>query len=210
MRFARSSLVAAAIVSSAFAAPQAGAVTVTAQLTPAPKASTPPPAVSTIPFATFGGSPPTTVIPSPRPSLSPAPPNPAPAQVPPPKASSASAPRPRFTPRPSPPPSTGPSVICGGGRPGCPTDQYCYDANQDRVIGTTDANSIGFCYGATCGATTGCPVGQICGEGRCLNQNLDCGFLGDECPEEAGWRCIGGRGYLARGYCGYSPKFTSF
>jgi hypothetical protein len=53
--------------------------------------------------------------------------------------------------------------------------------------------------------------GQACASGQCLNENLDCGFLGDECPEGDGWRCVRtGSSILGRGYCGYNPKFVSF
>jgi hypothetical protein len=52
---------------------------------------------------------------------------------------------------------------------------------------------------------------QVCASGQCLNENLDCGLFGDECPEEPGWRCVRtSSSGLTRGYCGYSPKFVSF
>jgi len=121
--------------------------------------------------------------------------------------------RPTSLPKAAPSPKTpaGPSILCGTSQSSCPSGQYCYDANQDKVVTASDANALGTCYGGACGASTSCPVGQVCMEGMCLNQNLDCGFLGDACPEGPGWRCVGaGLFERGRGYCGYSPKFVSF
>jgi hypothetical protein len=219
MRVSQSVLV-AALCSSAFAAPQVPTVVTTVYPTtaatqvPIPKPGPPP--LSQVPTGAPNGPGALPTRPIPTLSLSP---QQQPEIIPPPRPQTSTnttpyvglpklSPRPRPTPRPAPAPA-GPAVLCGTGRPACAAGQYCYDANLDKVVGTTEANSVGTCYGAVCNASTLCPVGQVCGEGYCLNQNLDCGFLGDECPEGQGWRCVGGRGGFARGYCGYSPKFVS-
>jgi hypothetical protein len=178
MRFSHSIFV-ATISSSVLAAPQAPTVTVTVYpqtaATPswtavsvaspagvfAPKQAPPPnPYPTTIQIVPYQAPsiPTLSLSPRPQPELIPPVPAPRPSTSTPtlPKSSS----RPRPAPRPQAPPP-GPASLCGTGRPACAAGQYCYDANLDRVVGTTVANSVGTCYGAACSASVSCPVGQV-------------------------------------------------
>jgi len=100
---------------------------------------------------------------------------------------------------------------CGGGQPACANGQYCYDANQDKVVQATDQTqgSFGTCFQQRCQNSNGCPLKQSCIQGYCLLDYLEC--RRDDCPDGRQWECVGGS-WLSPAACAYglrSPRIAA-